>query len=293
MWTRDVFSKANRDIIRLFRDTLRKYGCFVTSDRNTLARNLELALSTWHEWTYIEIKQQIRYGGFHPNSRFFVDPKTQLTKPISSQSQQIPQQQNIKNEQIQLPCILSLQSNAPTSSKTQTSRQNTDQLSGQPQQPNPPVSNHIQVSRQITDLMKIYNDDDKKYSGDRYDYLHKKLDISYDFCDKIGLQRENHSKALSIMLTGKASQFYYQYISGRNDPSMQQALDLIKQHFETPKVRQSHPTNGEISLINLQSIRTQKSQNLNILSLCSTGSLNYILVYPPATEVKIFIETKS
>ncbi|KAI0995249.1 hypothetical protein K3495_g12934 [Podosphaera aphanis] len=96
MWTRDVYSKANRDIIRLFRDTLRKYGCFVASNRITLARNLELALSEWHEWTDIEIKQQIRYGGFHPNSRFFVDSRTQLTKPISSQSQQIPQQQNKK-----------------------------------------------------------------------------------------------------------------------------------------------------------------------------------------------------
>lgn len=68
----------------------------------------------------------------------------------------------------------------------------------------------------------------------------KKLDIFYDFCSKIGLQHENHSKAHSIMLTGKSSQFHYQYISGRNDLSMQQALELIKQHFETPEVRQSY-----------------------------------------------------
>lgn len=91
LWTRDAFSKANRDIIRLFRDTLRKHGCFVASDRNTLPRNLELALSEWHEWTDSEIKQQIRYGGFHQHSRFSIDPRTQPTKPISSQPLQQPQ----------------------------------------------------------------------------------------------------------------------------------------------------------------------------------------------------------
>lgn len=67
----------------------------------------------------------------------------------------------------------SLQWNAPTPSQTQPHRQITDQQSSQRRQSNLTISDQIQVSRQITDLMKIYNDDDKKYSGDRYDYLQK------------------------------------------------------------------------------------------------------------------------
>ncbi|KAI1006957.1 hypothetical protein K3495_g1266 [Podosphaera aphanis] len=232
-WTKEDPNKGNCDIIRLFRDTLRKRGCFVASDRNTLPKNLELALNEWHEWTASEIEQQVKHGGFIPLSRYYVETKT---SPIRSASPQ-PQSYGIKKEQPQQQSMPNRKSNAS-------------------------IYDQTLVSRQVTDLMKIHSDDYKKYSGERYDYLHKKLDIFYDFRGKTGLHRDNYSKALSIMLTGKASQFYYQYISGRNDLSLQQALDLIKRHFETPEVRQFYL--NEWRNVTLQSIIDSNPEKPNL-----------------------------
>ncbi|KAI0998772.1 hypothetical protein K3495_g9423 [Podosphaera aphanis] len=157
---------------------------------------------------------------------------------------------------------------------------------------NASIYDQTQVSRQITDLMKIYSDDYKKCSAERYDYLQKKLDIFYDFCGKIGLHRDNYSKALSIILTGKASQFYYQYISGRSDLSLQQALDLMKRHFETPEVRQFYL--NEWRNVTLQSIIDSNPEKLKLecfeLMLDKLNNCN--LVYPLATATKMFFVTK-
>lgn len=165
IWTKDDFSKANRDITRLLRESLRKHGCFVASDRNTVAKNLELALNDRHEWTNAEIDQQVkRHKGFLPLSRFSSEVITRPTAMKSSFTENpgLPQfkTQALKTESLQQPPLLYRQSTAP-------------------------MVDQIQISRQITDLMKIYSDDSKKYSGEKYDFLSKKLEIFYDFCNKI------------------------------------------------------------------------------------------------------------
>jgi hypothetical protein len=43
--------------------------------------------------------------------------------------------------------------------------------------------------------MKIYLDDDKKYSGDEYDILDVKLQVFYDCCSKIGLPEDQYHSA--------------------------------------------------------------------------------------------------
>ena len=68
----------------------------------------------------------------------------------------------------------------------------------------------------LTDLIKVYNDDDKKYSGKKYDVLDTKLQIFYNCCLKISLPNTLYNKAFSIMLRGRASDFYYAEISGRD-----------------------------------------------------------------------------
>lgn len=105
-------------------------------------------------------------------------------------------------------------------------------------QPDTFSTDQTYVSRQIIDLIKIYNNETLKYSGERFDFLKKKLEIFYDFCAKIGIQSENYSRALSIMLSGKVVQFYYRKINCINDLTIKQAVDLIKQQFETSEVRQ-------------------------------------------------------
>lgn len=65
-------------------------------------------------------------------------------------------------------------------------------------------------SRQITDLIKIYNDNSRKYSGNKYDFLSKKLEVFNDYCTKLGLPREQRTNALSVFLCDRALDYYYQ-----------------------------------------------------------------------------------
>jgi hypothetical protein len=45
-------------------------------------------------------------------------------------------------------------------------------------------------SRLIIDLFKLYQSDDKKYTGELYDILDIKLRVFYDCCKKVGLQED-------------------------------------------------------------------------------------------------------
>ena len=50
--------------------------------------------------------------------------------------------------------------------------------------------------------MKIYNNDDKKYTGEEYDILDVKLQVFYDCYSMIGLSDTQYYSAFSIMLKG-------------------------------------------------------------------------------------------
>jgi hypothetical protein len=91
----------------------------------------------------------------------------------------------------------------------------------------------------LTDLMKIYNDDDKKYGGEEYDILDIKLQIFYDCCSKIGLSETQHHHAYSAMLKGRASFFYYDKIVGRMY-DFQTMIAMTKTHFETEENHQKY-----------------------------------------------------
>lgn len=213
-WDEVLFDKVRKELLRALRTTLRQRGCFVASDRSKLSRNLNNTLQAeWHEWTVSEInQQQDKQGGFLPRSCYSIDRR-------------------IKEE---TKASISLTTSALKPPTTTT------------------IQHHIeQIPRQITDLIKIYNDNGKKYSGERYDFLNKKLEMFYDFCEKIGLQPVNHTKALSVMLTGKALQYYYQNIVGK-ELTMEEIVNAIEQHFETSEVRRFYL--NEWRTVNLQSI---------------------------------------
>jgi len=91
----------------------------------------------------------------------------------------------------------------------------------------------------LTDLMKIYNNDDKKYGGEEYDILDVKLQVFYDCCSKIGLSDTQYYSAFSIMLKGRASNFYYDKLSGRSY-DFQTMINLTRAHFETEENHQKY-----------------------------------------------------
>ena len=91
-------------------------------------------------------------------------------------------------------------------------------------------------SRKVTDLMKIYQDEEKKFGGKLYDMLGAKLQ---DCCNKVGIQRHQFHHAFSVMLKGRAETFYHDHITGKRY-DFDTMLRLTRTHFETDKNRQLH-----------------------------------------------------
>jgi hypothetical protein len=88
-------------------------------------------------------------------------------------------------------------------------------------------------------LIKIYNDDNKKYRREEYNILDIKLQIFYDCCSKIGLLEAQHYYAYSAMLKGRASFFYYNKIVGRIY-DFQTMVTITKTHFKTEENYQKY-----------------------------------------------------
>ncbi|CAE7020344.1 hypothetical protein PTTW11_03048 [Pyrenophora teres f. teres] len=68
----------------------------------------------------------------------------------------------------------------------------------------------------LTNLPKVYSEEEK-FSGDKYDVLNNKIVIFKDHCGKVGITTDAQYKlAVSTMLKGKASAYYYNYIAPLN-----------------------------------------------------------------------------
>jgi hypothetical protein len=107
--------------------------------------------------------------------------------------------------------------------------------------------------------MKVYKDD-KKYGGGEYDILDVKLQIFFDYYKKIGLEERQFHLVFSTMLKDKASDFYYDKITGRSY-DFRMMIDLIRTHFETEESRQKYLSEWrEITLIRTISKNPDKSK---------------------------------
>ncbi|KAI1004172.1 hypothetical protein K3495_g4048 [Podosphaera aphanis] len=97
------------------------------------------------------------------------------------------------------------------------------------------------MARVIIDLAKIYNNASIKYSGEKYDYLHKRLVVLNHNCQKVFLPVDKQVRVFSVTLTGAALDFYYEIIAARaNDMTFEDAVRLIEDHFETPEMKREY-----------------------------------------------------
>jgi hypothetical protein len=85
-------------------------------------------------------------------------------------------------------------------------------------------------------LIKIYNNDKKKFIEKIYDILNTKLRIFYDYCVKVGLLNIQYYNAFLVMFKGRAVTFYYDNLSGKGYDFKNMILK-IKIHFETEENR--------------------------------------------------------
>jgi hypothetical protein len=86
--------------------------------------------------------------------------------------------------------------------------------------------------------MKIYRVE-HKYGGEEYEVMASKLNLFYDLCGKVEIGQELYQRAFSIMLKGRASQFYYNNLIGV-PIDFARMVEAVRAHFETPEVRQKY-----------------------------------------------------
>ena len=63
-----------------------------------------------------------------------------------------------------------------------------------------------------------------------------KLQVFYNCCNKVGIQRYQYYYAFSVMLKGRAATFYYDHIVGKNY-NFKAMLQLTRAHFKTDENR--------------------------------------------------------
>jgi len=233
-FTFDIFKLGHRVAVRELREQLVMQGVWVKGPRGSIsyAKTLQDCLdeTTPAEWTEETIKERhilIQSATTDSVARLSQNTSTQ---PFQQQVQpplQPPQLSYHLNQPQPPPSVLPMQ---------QTPRQPYQPYTQFPI-PGRGDSGSTQA-KLLTDLMKIYNDDDdKKYGGEEYDILDVKLQVFYDCCSKIGLPDTQYYSAFSIMLKGRASNFYYDKLSGRSY-DFQTMINLTKAHFETEENHQ-------------------------------------------------------
>ena len=93
----------------------------------------------------------------------------------------------------------------------------------------------------LTNLSKLYTQE-QKYSGEKYDILKTKIKVFNDLCSKVGIiDKAQFKTALSIMLTGRALQYYYDHIAPQAPTLTYDAmLDKLRTYFNTPQAHQMY-----------------------------------------------------
>jgi hypothetical protein len=86
-------------------------------------------------------------------------------------------------------------------------------------------------------LIKIYNNDEKKFTEEMYDIFDIKLRVFYNYCIKIGLLNIQYYNAFSVMLKGRVAIFYYNNLSNK-DYSFKDMILKTKIYFEIKENRQ-------------------------------------------------------
>ena len=106
----------------------------------------------------------------------------------------------------------------------------------------PPLLSQSQtksILKLLTELIKLYLNQENKFSKKLYNILNLKLYIFYNCCQKVGIESNQYYNAYSIILKGQASTFYYNHLAGKGYD-----FDCIiyksRYHFKTEENKQQY-----------------------------------------------------
>ncbi|XDG08264.1 hypothetical protein ABKA04_007879 [Annulohypoxylon sp. FPYF3050] len=112
--------------------------------------------------------------------------------------------------------------------------------------PNPPQqqrysdqqSNQWQSTRALTDLVKMYHYT-QKFAGDKYEILDEYLKVFKDMCLKAGVGEDRYADAYSVMLSGRALKYYFDYLADKKLP-FKEMVARTKSFFHTVENQQMY-----------------------------------------------------
>ena len=171
-------------------------------------------------------------------------PRTGIRQPLISAAAQDAKDRGVSHTSFGGDMPAPTQPPRPTSAQLPQSR-------GFPPPVGPPALTDIPVrpqvfdlSKKLADLAKLY-DSSMKYKAEIYDVFDNKFVIFQDCCQKIGIGDAYMHLAFSIMLDGKARDYYYRRIlvpGAAEPPPLPAMIRSIKFHFENEEQQQTYFT---------------------------------------------------
>ena len=293
-WTEETFNLVGTDTNRRFRDFIRHNGVFVPKARKPIPKALEEMINSEEcpTWPPEDLEKQKRDRIM--NSRFderspkhtehfaqasVANPKAPITAPKIDH-------EGIQPSQYQRPGHVRQQSTLRDQSdrsywlgNTPTRPRHTSFEPGEPsrlppriplqarsnqEDIRPPSEAHNyedQPTHELANLSKCYvNNTSIQFGGETYDFIDTKLQMFYDNCIRCGLAPIHWHKAFSLMLKGKARQFYYDHLFNSN-LSFDQLVQRVTERFHSLENRQMYMREWQsISLVNIIRTNPEKSR---------------------------------
>jgi hypothetical protein len=72
------------------------------------------------------------------------------------------------------------------------------------------------MRKALIEIIKVYNNDSKKYFREKYKVYSIKLRLFQDICNRMGLPRNQYKNTYSSILKGKALEYYITKITSIN-----------------------------------------------------------------------------
>jgi hypothetical protein len=74
----------------------------------------------------------------------------------------------------------------------------------------------VKIKKALIEIIKVYNNDSKKYSREKYEVHSIKLRLFQDICNRIRLLRNQYKNTYSLILKSKVLEYYTTKIVGIN-----------------------------------------------------------------------------